>query len=114
LVIGDRNDRDICEGLVEGLEILQIQTAMQCRQRAVGEISDQREMQQIDVEMQDIKLMRAAANFLQHHHLMRQLVLDRRVKPQRDVRAGYEPGVGDGVAAGKKRDFVALCNKFFG
>lgn len=71
-------------------------------------------MQQIDVEMQDIKLMRAAANFLQHHHLMRQLVLDRRVKPQRDVRAGYEPGVGDGVAAGKKRDFVALCNKFFG
>jgi hypothetical protein len=44
-------------------------------------------MQEIDVEVKDVKFMGAPANFLQYHYLVWQVIPDSRVKPERDIRA---------------------------
>ncbi|KPH06196.1 hypothetical protein AOG23_23465 [Rhizobium acidisoli] len=68
-------------------------------------------MQQIDVGMDDIEFVRPAANLLQHHDLVRQVVLDCRVEPQGNARARHQFAVGNTVAAGEKCDLMALTDK---
>jgi hypothetical protein len=87
---------------------------MQRRDRAIGEIPDQREMQEIGMEVKHIKFVRPPADFLQHHDLMRQMIFDGRIKTERHIRARHELRGGDRISAGKKRDVMALGDQFFG
>src|SRR3546814_18819546 len=47
---------------------------VQRRHRPVREIADQRKLQEIDVEVQDVELVRTAPHLLQHPHMVRDVV----------------------------------------
>jgi hypothetical protein len=55
-------------------------------------------LEQVDVEMQDIKLVGAPSNLLQHHKVRRDMIADPR-KAQALRYAGNQPRRGLGVAA---------------
>ncbi len=55
LAVGDRHQRHLGERRLERLQVGQVEPAVQRRHRARGEVADQREVQQIDMEMQDVE-----------------------------------------------------------
>ncbi|WP_348240662.1 hypothetical protein, partial [Salmonella enterica] len=54
------------ESRVEGLEVRQVQPPMERGQRPVCNVPDQREMQDVKVEVKDIELVGQAADLVQH------------------------------------------------
>lgn len=94
LVMGDGDQRHLRKGSVERLQIGQVEPAVQCRDGALGEVADERIMEQLDVEMQDVGFLRPAPDLVEHHDVERQMVLDRRVQSQRHVAAAHELGAG--------------------
>ena len=114
LAVGYRDQRDVRKGGVVGLEVGKVEAAVQGRQRAVGETGHEREMQQINMEMDDVEIVGLAAHVVQHHQMVGQGVLDGGIESQGHVRAADQFRRGPRVAAGKQGDVVALMNKFFG
>jgi hypothetical protein len=69
-----------------------------------------REMQVIDMEMDDIKLVHMLKNLFHQHDVMRQLVRAMLIETQGTPTRGHQPGFGDRVAARKKRNVVTLLD----
>jgi hypothetical protein len=77
--------------------------------RPVGEIPDQRVVQQIDVEMQNVKFARTAPYLFQQDEMIGNTVLDCRIEPQRHGGAADEFGSRPGIAAGEQgRDRLVM------
>lgn len=71
-------------------------------------------MQHIDMEVQDVELLRAAADVLEHDDVVRKEVGHVRIEPEGDFAAGHQLGGGERVAARKERDVMAEPDEFFG
>jgi hypothetical protein len=67
----------------------------------MAKVAHQWGMQEINVEMQDIKLAGVPANFLKHDHVIRQRIFDRGIKTQCHVATPHEARRCLGIAAGE-------------
>src|SRR5262245_51059218 len=68
-------------------------------------------MKLVDVEMQNIELVGALANLIEHQHIIWDRITNRWCEPKRGFCAGHEFSRGQGVAAGKERDLVTLLDE---
>ena len=64
LVVGYRHQRKVPKPSIEGLQIRQIQTAVQRGDRLAGDIGKGWKMEQVHVKVQDVKFMSAATHFI--------------------------------------------------
>ena len=87
---------------------------MQRRDGAVQHVLHHRHVQQVDVEMQDVELVGAAAHLVEQDHMVRDRVLDMRVEPQGHFRDRHQLGRRDGIAAGEEGDVMPLMDQFLG
>ena len=88
---------------------------MQRRHRVLRQRLEEREMQQVDVEVQDVELAAARAHFVQHREMCGDIGLERRgVEPDRLVAHRCEPRPRPRVAACEQRDVVAERHQRFG
>jgi hypothetical protein len=114
LRVGDRHHRNVVEFAIKRLQIGQIEPAMQRRDMRNGLPSRHREVEVVDMEVNDIELPRHAAHALEQQDVMGELVDAVIVETQRPRRDGHERRVRDGIAAGKERHVVALPNELVG
>src|ERR1700691_4896216 len=68
LVIGDGNQRHVAEAGIEGLRAPQNLSAVQCGQGPCRQRAEKREMEQIDVKMENVELIRAFSDLIKHEH----------------------------------------------
>jgi hypothetical protein len=71
-------------------------------------------MKLIDMEMQDVELVGAFADAIEHKHIVGNWIANVRIKPQCGRCTGYEAGGGNGVATGEKSHIVTKANELFG
>ena len=50
-------------------EVLQVEPAVQRRQGLSGDVGEDRELQQVDMEMQQVELVAAPTHFMQHRQV---------------------------------------------
>ena len=86
----------------------QVQTAMQRGHGAIDEVADERKMQDVDVKMQNVELVRDRAHLIEHHDMVGDRILDARIQTQGGLAERLEPGRRAGVAAGEQSHVVAL------
>ena len=99
---------------VEGHEVGQVEPAVERRHRGSGDSAQQRELHEVDVEVQDVEVLRALADLLQHQQVVRQRIAHRRVEAERGGGAFDQPGARLGIAAGEEGDVVALRHQLLG
>ena len=114
LIAGDRHERHMSEGGIDAPELRQVEPTVQCRDGLVGEVSDQRIVQDVDMEMEDVERAGQGADAVEHDDVGRNRILDARVEPQCGVAEGDEPGGGAGVAAGEQGHVVTLPHQLLG
>jgi len=71
-------------------------------------------MEQIDVEMKNVELVRMLPDLINHQHEMWNDIAYGGIKAKRTRATGSQFGAGDGVSARKERHVVAKPDKFFG
>ena len=99
LIAGDRDERNVGKGRVDVLELRKIQPAVQGRDGPVREIADQRIVQDVEVEVENVEGVGQRAHAIEHHDMGRNRILDARVQAQCGLAEWNEPGRGEGVAA---------------
>ena len=80
LIIRDRGKWKISKRRVERAEVRQVQTAVQSRQRPIRDVTHQRCVKHVDMEVQNIKFIDPAANFVEHDHMVGQRIPHRRIE----------------------------------
>ena len=87
---------------------MHVQPAVQRRHGLVGLVLEDREMQQVDVEMQDVELPRTASHFVEHRQVRGDVGFQRcGVQPDRALTDRYQPGGGVRIRGGEQRDVMA-------
>jgi hypothetical protein len=114
LVVGDRDQRDLRERLVEGQQVGHVEPSVQGRHGPVGDSADRGERQQVDVEVKHVEFGGPTQHLVQHHDVIGQVILDPGIEPQGHVGAGDQPGGGTGITAGKQSDVVSLAHQLLG
>lgn len=74
LRIGNRHERHLWKGAVKRKQVGQVLTAMQSRNRLGAEIAKQGHVISVDVEMQNIVMVRGSAKPVQHDHVVRHVI----------------------------------------
>ncbi len=92
---------------------MQILTAVQGGDGAARDRSKQREMELIDMEMQDVEIAGLLAHAVEHQHVVGDRIADAGVEPQRLGHAGDEVGGGDRIAAREQCDLMAEVHQLF-
>ena len=95
------------------MQIVKILPPVQRRYRSARDRPEQREVQAIDVEMQDVELFGALAHPVEHQHVVRHRIAHVGVKPQRAARATDELRRCDRIAAREQSDVMPLPDQFF-
>ena len=114
LVVGDRNQRHVVEAEIERQQIGQILAAVQRGDGAARDRPEQRELELVDMEVQDVEVVGALAHAIEHQHVIGDRIDDAGVEPQRLGHAGHEIGRRDRIAAGEQRHVVAERDQLFG
>jgi len=96
------------------LQFRQVETAVQRGHERHGLACEQRKRVIVDVKMQHIEFVRAAAHFLEQQHVRRHHVANGRVEAQCLRPERFELGRGLRIAARKEGDVVALLDQCFG
>src|SRR6185436_5282065 len=89
LRVRNRDDRSVVEHFIEGLEVGEIEPAVKRRQSPTAKGSEQRKLEKVDVEVNDIEFIGAPSNLIQHHYVVWQMIQDGRIEPQRLFAAGH-------------------------
>ena len=95
LVVGDGNQWHFAEAGIKGLEICQILPAVKRSQSPSCQRAEKREVEEIDVKMKNVKLLRALAHLIDHQHEVRNDVAHGRIEAQRASTTGSQLGAGD-------------------
>jgi hypothetical protein len=112
--MGDGNQWHFAEAGIKGLEICQILPAMKRSQSPSGERAEKWEVEEIDVKMKNVELLRALAHLINHQREMRNDIAHGRIEAQRARTTGSQLSASDRVRARKERHIVAKPDKFFG
>ena len=99
-------------GFIKWNQIGNIEPPMQGRHVRHALTPAQREMQVIDVKMDDIEFRGALKDMLEHQYLIRHLVCAVLVQPQGAPARSDQSGRRLGVPTGKERYFVTLPHQF--
>ena len=71
-------------------------------------------MQVVNVEVQDVEIIRTLPHLVEHQHVMRNRVADMRIKAQGPGRARNEFRGGDGIPTREQGDLMTLPNQLLG
>src|SRR5262245_39438809 len=83
VAVRNGDQRKFPPALIGAIEIRHIEPAMQCSDRPIGDVLEEREMQKVDVEMQHVELVREFANGVKHGEVTCKVRFEwRRVEPQ--------------------------------
>src|SRR5271165_247774 len=89
LILRDRDEWQPWKNPIERGDIRQIQSAVMSAHSALSQAADQRSVQEVNVKMQDIKLIDPLSDLLQHDDVVRQRIADRRVEANSRVAAWH-------------------------
>ena len=67
-------------------------------------------VEDVDVKVQDVELVGQGPNPVEHDHVIRNMILDRRIQSQRDFAAGLQVSGGARVPAGEQRYIMPLSD----
>src|SRR5690606_15565129 len=90
LMVGDGDERRLAEGAVEGLEVGQIEAPVQCGHRGRMQTAHGRQVNEIEVEVDDVELMRPFENLIQHDDVVRNGIDDIWIETQGRAAGGNE------------------------
>ena len=107
LIGGDGNEWHLAEAEIKGFEIAQILPAMKCSQGPSLQGAEKRKVNQIDMKMKNVELVRALSDLINQQHEVRNDVAHGRIKAKRTSATRSQLGAGDGVCARKERHIVA-------
>ena len=113
LVVRDRDDRHLAELVVDGLQVRDVEPAVERGHVGHAEAPRHREVEVVDVPVNDVEPMRRRRDRLQLDDLVRERIDDRLVEPQAARRAGDQLGGGPGIPAREERHVVALPDELF-
>src|ERR1700683_345910 len=114
MLIGDGDQRHFAEAGIDGLESAHILPAVQCGQGPCRQRAEKRKMEQIDVKMENVELIRTLPDLINHQHEVRNDVAHCRIKAERTGTTGSQFSASDGIPARKERHIVPKPDKFFG
>jgi hypothetical protein len=113
LRVGDRDDGCVAKMRIEGREHGKVLPPMQCRYRHVVQHRNKRELQLVDVEMQNVEFKRMLHDLVEHHHVIRDRIVPLGIQPKRSVGARNEVCARDRVAACEQGHIMTLSHEFF-
>jgi hypothetical protein len=87
---------------------------MHGRNRSSREVDSQRIVQNVNVKVQDVKLLGHPADFVEHDEMIRNGVCNVGIKPKGALAAGFKSSGGDRVGAGEESHVVTLPDQFLG
>jgi hypothetical protein len=96
------------------LKIRQVQTTVKRRYRAANKVLDDREVQNIDVEVENIELVSVPTHLIEHHDVVRDMIANPRVQTLCGLGARNQLGAGLRVAACEQRHLMPLGNQLLG
>src|ERR1700680_1315997 len=112
--MGDGNQWHSAEAGIKGFEIPQILPAVKRGHSPSCQRAEKREMDQIDVKMENVEFLRVLPYLIDHQHEVWNAVAHGRIKAERTSTTGNQLGAGDRIPTCKERRPVAEPNKFFG
>ena len=71
-------------------------------------------MKLVDVKMENVELVGALANLIEHQHIIGDGIADRGRKTKRRLGTRHELGRGQRVATGKERELMTLLDQLLG
>ena len=95
-------------------QVRQVEAAVQGGERAVRDTAEDREMEVVGMEVQDVELVRTLADPFQQHRGVRERIEDSRVESQRSRSTRHQLRRTHRVPAREQGDTVALSNQFLG
>ena len=114
LGIGDRNHRHVGEDVIERLKLGQIEPTMQGRHERHAAPLQDGVADIVDVAVNDVELVGALRQLLEHHHVDGQRIAQRLVEAQRARPDDLALCRGRAVRRGEKRNVMAERHEFFG
>ena len=115
LVVGNRRERELMPATVHARQILEIQAAMQRRQRVRRAIFEEGELDHVDVEVQHVELIHAAPHIEQHAHVRGEVRLeDGGIQADRLVAHRHQLGARLCFGRCEQRDIVAGVHQCIG
>lgn len=85
---------------------------MQRGDRPVDEVSNQRVVQYVDMEMEDVELVGGRAHLLEHGDMKWNRILDARVEAKRRLATRLQPRRRPQITAGEQRNVVTTPDQF--
>ncbi len=108
LVIRDRDQRELRPAPINIAQALEVQAAVQGGERPLRIVLEEREVDHVGVEVDDVEVVRAPAHLVQHGHVRGEVRLQRgRIQPDGLIAHGHQLGLGFRVGAGEQGDLVA-------
>ena len=95
LGVRDRDERHVVEPRIERVQIREVLAAVQRGDGAARDVPKQGEVELIDVEMQNVKLVGSLADAVEHQHVIRDRIAHAGVETERLWYAGNEIGRGN-------------------
>ncbi len=87
---------------------------MQGRQRAMGDRPEEREMQNVNVKMNDVEAIRLAMKLIEQAHILKHRIVAFGREANRAGRAWDELGARHRIARGEQSHLVAGSHQFLG
>ena len=113
LIVGDRHQLHLRKGPIGRMEIGQILPPVQGGDALVREMPEGREMEKVEVKVDDVEFVLPAHHLVEHGQQAREMVVDP-AQAQAGLRTGDEIGGSDQIAAGEQGDVVAEIDQAFG
>jgi hypothetical protein len=108
LIVGDRDQRVLRPARVDPWQVLEVEPAVKRRHGARRALLEEREVDEVDMEMQDVELVLPSAHVVQLREMGREVGLERRrVEPDRLVTHRHERGLGPRLGGREQRHLVA-------
>ena len=114
LVVRNRNQREPAKGCVHPPQLWNVELSVHGRNRSSCETHSQRIVENVNVKMQDVKLLRHPTDLVEHDEMVRNRISYVGVKTKCLFTADLKSSGGDRVAAGEESHVVALADEFFG
>jgi hypothetical protein len=107
----DRDQRELRKPTHDHSQVVQIEPAVHRCHCFVPLRGEEREVQVVGVEVQDVELVRLPPHAVEHYQMIDEWVFDAAVEPQRRVAAGDQLCAGIRVAAREQCHLVAEPNQ---
>src|ERR1700722_5575974 len=76
LSVRDRDERHMRKSAIHWKQVRHVLPAMQGSQRLGADVTEQRHVERVDMEVEDVEAARDSADLVEHDHVMRNMILD--------------------------------------